>query len=74
MFSRSNHSLQGLGVLFGAVSVPGIDALCQDTLNGAGVGILQYLRGYPEFPQVTEVKQSALPFSLLSEYAVLVPQ
>ncbi len=26
--------------------------------DGAGVEIPQYLRGYPEFPQVSEVKQS----------------
>ncbi len=45
MFSLTNHSLQGLAVLFGAVA-----------LDGAGVEIPQYLRGYPEFPQASEVK------------------
>ena len=53
-----NHSLQGLAVLFGAVSVPGSDVPHQDALHaGAGVELPQYLRGYPEFPQVSEVKQ-----------------
>ncbi len=53
-----NHSLQGLVVLFGAIPVPGSDVPHQDTLNGAGVEIPQHLRGYPEFPQASEVKQS----------------
>ncbi len=47
-------------VLFSAVSVPGSDVSCQDALNGAGVEIPQYLRGYPEFPLVSEVTQSLL--------------
>ena len=58
MFSRTNHSSQGLTVLFGAVSVPGHDVPHQDALDGAEVQIPHYLRGYPEFPQVSEVKQS----------------
>ena len=58
MFSQANHSLQGLAVLFGAVSIPGSDVPHQDALDGAGVEIPQYLRGYPEFPQVSEMKQS----------------
>ncbi len=58
MFSRTNYSLQGLVVLFGAVPIPGSDVPCQDALDGAGVEIPQYLRGYLEFPQASEVKQS----------------
>ncbi len=42
-------------VLFGAVLVP---VPRQDAFNGAGVEIPQYLRGYQEFPQASEVKQS----------------
>ncbi len=60
-FSQTNHSLQGLAVLFRAVPIPCTDVPCQDTLDGAGVEIPQYLRGYPEFPQASEVKQS-LPY------------
>ncbi len=56
-----NHSLQGLAVLFSAVPEPGSDVPRQDALNGAGVEIPQYLRGYPEFPQASEVEQS-LPY------------
>ncbi len=44
MFSRTNHSLQGFAVLFGAVSKPGSDVPRQDALSGAGVEIPQYLR------------------------------
>ncbi len=58
MFSQMNHSLQGLVVLFCAVSIPGSDVPRQDALDGAGLQIPQYWRGYPEFPQASEVKQS----------------
>ncbi len=57
-FSRMNYSLQGLVVLFSAVPIPGNDVPCQDTLDGAGIEILQCLRRYPECPQASEVKQS----------------
>ncbi|XP_042256208.1 putative transcription factor Ovo-like 1a isoform X2 [Thunnus maccoyii] len=33
MFSRTNHSLQGLAVLFGAASIPGSDVPPQDALD-----------------------------------------
>ncbi len=59
-----NNSLQGLAVLFGAVSVPGSNVPDQDAVDGAGVEIPRYLRGYPDFQTV-----SALPFSPLSQYA-----
>ncbi len=50
--------MQGLAVLFGAVPIPGSDVPREDALCGAGVEIPQYLRGYLEFPQASEVKQS----------------
>ncbi len=62
--------MQGLAVLSGAVPAPGSDVPCQDAFIGAGVEIPQYLRGYLEFPQVSEVV-FALPSSLQSQYAVL---
>lgn len=49
MFSQTNNSLQGLLVLFNAVSAPGSDVTHQDALNEAGLEIPQYLRGFPEF-------------------------
>lgn len=52
---RSAEPLQGLVVLFGAVSVPDSDVPCQHAHSGAGV-IPRYLRGYLVF--VSEVKQS----------------
>ena len=51
IFSPKNHSFQDLAVLLGAVSMLDGDVPCQDTLDSAGVEILQYLRGYLEFPQ-----------------------
>ncbi len=62
------HSLQ-----FGAFPVPGSDVLRRDALSGAGVEIPQYLRGYLEFPQAFEVKQSlpCLPHCRISmQYCV----
>ncbi len=57
-------------VLFSTVPVPGSDVPHQGAPDGSGVEIPQYLRGYPEFPQVSEVKQvSASPSSLQSQYA-----
>ncbi len=53
-----NQSLQGLAVMFSAVLIPGSDVPYQDAFDGAGIEIPQYLRGYPEFPQASEVKQS----------------
>ncbi len=53
-----NHSLHGLAVMFGAVPVPGSDVPRQHALDGAGVEIPQYLRGYLKCPQASEVKQS----------------
>ena len=66
MFSQSNHFLQGLAVLFCAVPVPVMFSV-RMFLNDVGVEIAQYLRGYLEFPQVSEVALSFAPFS---QYAV----
>ena len=54
--------MQDLAVWVGAVSVPGSDVPRQDALDGAGVEIPQYLRGYLEFPQVSEVNRLCLAF------------
>lgn len=54
-------------ILFVTVSVPGSDVPHQDVLDGAGVEISQYLRGYPEFPQASELKQSLPCISHLSQ-------
>ncbi len=43
MLGRTNHSLQGLTVLFGAVPIPGSDVPRQDALDGAGIEIPQDL-------------------------------
>ncbi len=56
MISRTYHSLQGLAVLFGAVSIGGSNVPHQDALDGAEVEIPQCLRGHPDFPQTSEVK------------------
>lgn len=61
MYIQLNHSLQSLLVLFAAVSIPDSDIPHQD----AGVGILQYLREYLEFPQrVLISRKSVVPLLL----------